>query len=171
MVGTHISRSLYQRVPGYSTAQATLNMYSILRADMANPRILVVDDMQPLVDMIRRFFRKEYTVIGMPDATAALNYVRQGGNYDCALIDRELPGRLDGNLLYHQLKRSRPHAPVVMMSGYSQQGSNAHADAYFQKPLDMQRLGNTIERLLLTTPQKQSDIYHGHTTWLLQSRS
>lgn len=73
-------------------------------------------------------------VRAVPDAQAALQLFQQE-NFDCAVIDVELPGGMGGVELACAMQRIRPGFPVVLATGYDAQSSGAPAHVpVLQKP-------------------------------------
>ncbi|MDR0182083.1 response regulator [Lysobacter arvi] len=68
------------------------------------------------------------------DARAAIELFVDG-RFDCAVIDVELPGGIDGVELARRLRELRPGFPIVLATGYDADACGAPADLrVFQKP-------------------------------------
>ena len=79
-----------------------------------------------------------------PDARSALAlFERQ--HFDCAVIDIELPGGIDGLELARQLRRLRPDFPIVLATGYDATLCGAPADVpVFQKPYRFEEVASAV---------------------------
>jgi len=112
------------------------------------PRILVIDDDEG----IRRVLS---TVL--EDAGLLVDTAKDGGDaiqraattsYDLALIDIRLPD-MDGTKLLTMMKDSTPRMAKIIVTGYptlqnAVQAVKRGADGYITKPVDMERLLETI---------------------------
>jgi two-component system, cell cycle response regulator DivK len=119
------------------------------------PRILLVEDNEMNRDMLsRRLTRKGYEVIlaqdgqeGVTTASARLP--------DLILMDMSLPV-LNGWEATRQLKENpgTAHIPIVALTAHAlntdrEKAAEAGCDAYETKPIDLPRLIETIEQLLV----------------------
>jgi two-component system cell cycle response regulator DivK len=119
------------------------------------PRILLVEDNEMNRDMLsRRLTRKGYEVIlaqdgqeGVTTASARLP--------DLILMDMSLPV-LNGWEATRQLKENpgTAHIPIVALTAHAlntdrEKAAEAGCDAYETKPIDLPRLIQTIEELLV----------------------
>ena len=70
----------------------------------------------------------------VPDARSALELFERTP-FDCAVIDVELPGGIDGVELARRIRQMRPGFPIVLATGYDATQCRAPADMpVFQKP-------------------------------------
>lgn len=121
------------------------------------PRILVVDDEEPICTVIGKYLEGEDMIIdvssGFNDAVAHL----ESKQYDIIMIDKNMPG-LDGlgeggmDLLRHIRSKLIP-AEVIMMTGYATldtaiEAMRLGAFDYLIKPFSMHDLQVKIHRLL-----------------------
>ena len=122
------------------------------------PRILIVDDESDFIELVK--FRLanlgcDFLVAG--DGIHALSQAREG-KPDLILLDILLPD-LDGFSVCEILRR-QPHTkkiPVIFMSALSsdvtRRTATMHAEDFFTKPLDLNRLAKRVGELLhCTTP-------------------
>src|SRR5665213_887307 len=121
------------------------------------PRILIVDDEGDFIELVK--FRLanlhcEFLVAG--DGVHALSQAREG-KPDLILLDILLPD-LDG-LSVCEILRRQPNTkkiPVIFMSALSSEitkrTASMHAEDFFTKPLDLNRLEKRIGELLHLTP-------------------
>ena len=82
-------------------------------------RILVVDDEQPLRQMMRLTLEAAgYEVGEADDGAQALDAWRRLGPWDAVLLDQRLPG-MDGLEVLQRLREADPTACVVMVTAYA----------------------------------------------------
>jgi len=80
----------------------------------------------------------------VPDAQSALEAFEQR-RFDCAVIDVELPGDMDGVELARRLLQLRPDLPIVLATGYDAALCGAPADVpVFQKPYRFEELTSSV---------------------------
>ncbi len=80
-------------------------------------RVLLVDDDQPLREMVCELLREEgFQVVTAPDGQQALDLVRQGALFDVLVLDDEMP-RLRGRDLLSSLRADGYSTPAVLVSG------------------------------------------------------
>ncbi len=122
-------------------------------ADTAVGRsILVVDDEQNFVTLLdivltKRGFEVQ-TALNGEEALKLLQY----GSFDLALIDIRM-GPVDGLSLLEELKQRLPGIKIIMMTAYPTVDTRIAAFqkgalAYFTKPVDLQKLLDTVRGLL-----------------------
>lgn len=106
------------------------------------PTILLVDDMQDNIDLLRRILKpKGYSVLAALGGAQALDIVRATPP-DVVLLDLVMPG-MDGYEVCRRLKqdpRTR-HIPVIIVTGQTEREANlkaleAGADDFVVKPVD-----------------------------------
>lgn len=102
-------------------------------------RVLVVDDEASIRELLSKTLAlAEYEVDTVPDGNTALARLRDGHDYDLIFADLKMPG-MDGLMLVRQVKRIRPELPVVIITGFSTEGSaiealNLGVSGYLTKP-------------------------------------
>jgi DNA-binding response OmpR family regulator len=108
-------------------------------------RVLVVEDELRMAENIARSLREgaSYAVDIATDGEEGL-YMAQSEPYDAVLLDLMLP-RLDGLKLLQQLRHSKQHTPVLVLTAREEKESvvallNAGADDYLTKPFDLGEL-------------------------------
>lgn len=114
----------------------------------ANRVILSVDD-EPLVRITREKLLQQagYGVVSAVDGENALRLFERDA-VDLVLLDYTMPG-LDGGAVAHEMKRTKPGVPVVMVSGASLPAEVlAEVDCSVTKGQDPGLLLGTIRRLL-----------------------
>jgi two-component system, cell cycle sensor histidine kinase and response regulator CckA len=129
-----------------------------LGSDIILPRgtehILVVDDEQPLADMVGHALEQfGYTVTIYTDSQEALAFFSSSPtNIDAIITDMTMP-RFSGKELSTQAKSIRPGVPVLLCTGYSKKIGNLTAaeigvDALLMKPVTTHVLVNTLREIL-----------------------
>ena len=108
-------------------------------------RVLIVEDELRMAENIARSLREgaSYAVDIATDGEEGL-YMAQSEPYDAVLLDLMLP-RLDGLKLLKQLRHSKQHTPVLVLTAREEKESvvallNAGADDYLTKPFDLGEL-------------------------------
>jgi len=112
--------------------------------------ILVVDDEQVVLDSIKRHLRKEnYTVHTAMTAKTGLELL-ETASMDIVLTDLMMP-EMDGLEFMKVVKESRPHTPIIMITGYATintalQATELGAFDYIAKPFTKSELKAVIQR-------------------------
>ncbi len=118
---------------------------------MTAPRVLVVDDEAPIVDLVRGYLEREgMEVLSAADGPAALELIRERAP-DVVVLDVMLPG-LDG---FEVLRRARTmtDAYVIMLTARAEEidrivGLSVGADDYLVKPFSPRELAARVRALL-----------------------
>lgn len=118
---------------------------------MTAPRVLVVDDEAPIVDLVRGYLEREgMEVMSAGDGPAALELIRDRAP-DVVVLDVMLPG-LDG---VEVLRRARTmtDAYVIMLTARTEEidrivGLSVGADDYLVKPFSPRELVARVQALL-----------------------
>ena len=117
----------------------------------APPRVLVVDDEPPIVELVRGYLRREgWEVLTAADGPAAIAAVREHAP-DVVVLDLMLPG-LDGIEVCRQL-RTFSDVYVIMLTARGEEidrvvGLSVGADDYLVKPFSPRELLARIKALL-----------------------
>jgi DNA-binding NtrC family response regulator len=113
--------------------------------------VLVVDDDQETLEVLCQVLRRDgYRCIPAADGAEALKAFAEA-EVAVAMIDFELPD-VTGIQLIQEFKRTRPHVPLLLMTGNPSQrvifeACDAGAATYLRKPLDLQRVRQILGRL------------------------
>ncbi|MCL5269992.1 MAG: response regulator [bacterium] len=113
-------------------------------------KILVVDDQQPILDLLKDVLEeKRFEVLSARDGNAALELYRRH-RPPFTLTDISMPG-MTGLELLRQIKACNPEAVVMLMTGagnesYAVEALRGGAVNYFNKPIDINELVNTLDR-------------------------
>jgi CheY-like chemotaxis protein len=117
-------------------------------------KILLVEDNQPIRDMLdRRLKKKNFEVVLAVDGLDACNKA-QSEQPDVILMDMHLP-ELDGWEATRRLKAAAAtrHIPIIALTGHAFSGSSrgaaeAGADAFLAKPCLPEKLIEKMQQLL-----------------------
>jgi DNA-binding response OmpR family regulator len=120
-------------------------------------RILVVEDEHKIAGAIKRGLEQEsYAVDVAYDGDEGLSSALTD-EYDVIVLDRMLPGLLDGSEICKEIRANEVRTPILMLTakdkiGDRVEGLNAGADDYLIKPFAFEELLARI-RALLRRPQ------------------
>jgi len=116
-------------------------------------RVLVVDDEEPIVDLLMDILTAEgYHVDSAGSAAEALELIR-ATIYDLALLDFNLPD-MDGVMLHRQIRQMDGELAdrSIFMSGLVQSESNlgyyqAHSGGFLSKPFTVQDVIRVVRQI------------------------
>ncbi len=120
--------------------------------DMQKPRVLVVEDDQPIRASIRRALAYEgYAITETEDGEAALDTVRLSPP-DLILLDLNLPG-IDGIEVCARIREAGDTMPIIMITARDAVsdrviGLDSGADDYLVKPFDLAELTARVRAAL-----------------------
>jgi DNA-binding response OmpR family regulator len=128
------------------------------------PRILVVDDDEAITQQLYWTLCEEYDVVTANDMPTA---IRRATFYkpDISILDLELPPEKNspsiGLRLLEFLKGHLPHSRILIMSSHNSpevrtKCTDAGADAFFDKPFEIEELLASICRL---TPVHRLELF------------
>ena len=116
-------------------------------------RVLIVDDEEDQLEVMKRILRDEYAVVGVNSGRDAIKML---GNeeYDLIICDVKMPG-IDGAGIYEWIKANRPHMEKkILFSTGDVLGSKAErliekiGENYITKPYNMEELLKKVEDIL-----------------------
>ncbi|MCP4757250.1 MAG: response regulator [Proteobacteria bacterium] len=117
-------------------------------------RILVVDDKQAIIEMIREMLTGlGYRVTSFSSSADALEAFRAvPREYDLVITDQTMP-EMTGAELSEQLLEIRPDTPIILMTGYSEiitedQAVRIGVRKYLLKPLEIEQLARSVRDAL-----------------------
>lgn len=121
-------------------------------------KLLIVDDEQGIVDMMRSYFERQYDVLTAYDGRAAL--VKAALKPDLILLDINMPG-MDG-LTVCQNIREYVTCPILFLTARVESfdkiiGFQAGADDYIVKPFDLDELAARVAAHLRRERRRQEN--------------
>lgn len=121
-------------------------------------RIVVVEDEVKIAQAIKRGLElKGYAVDVAYDADSGLAHAIDP-DYDLVILDRMLPGSMDGVELCKRVRAEGGNVPIIMLTargtlGDKVEGLNSGADDYLVKPFSFDELIARVKALLRRPPQ------------------
>lgn len=122
-------------------------------------RILLVEDEHKIAGALKKGLEQEKFAVdvaydGREGASFALTET-----YDLIILDRMLPGDLDGVDICRQIREKKIHTPILLLTAKDKvrdrvEGLNAGADDYLVKPFAFEELLARL-RALLRRPQQE----------------
>ena len=116
-------------------------------------RLLVIEDEARIAEAVKRALElQHYAVDIASDADSGLA-AAVDPDYDLVILDRMLPGNLDGIAVCRQVRQQGVSTPIIMLTALGEvddrvEGLRAGADDYLQKPFAMKELIARIQTLL-----------------------
>lgn len=126
-------------------------------------RLLIVEDEKRIALAIKRVMESHnYAVDIVSDADNGLTSAIDP-DYDLVILDRMLPGSMDGIEISRKVRDSGVHTPVLMLTALGEvdekvRGLQAGADDYLTKPFSMKELLARVQVLLRRPPLSLSTI-------------
>jgi CheY-like chemotaxis protein len=119
-----------------------------------NERIMLVDDEQAIVDVLRQALeRLGYEIIPFTDSTTALKAFQDDPQFcDLVVTDQTMP-TCPGETLAKEMLAIRPELPIILTTGYSDRVDEERAGAlgvraFRTKPVDFADLARVVRTLL-----------------------
>jgi excisionase family DNA binding protein len=118
---------------------------------LERPRILIVDDEQPVRELLAKSLATEYEVDAVADGPSAIEYL-QATEIDLLITDLKMPG-MDGLSVIREARRKSPELPIIIITGYSTEASaieaiNLGVSGYLTKPFRLPRVLAAAARAL-----------------------
>ena len=119
--------------------------------------ILVIEDDPDVLSMLVKHLKHQgFNVVTAKDGMQGLKNLKVGG-YDLVITDIVMP-YVSGTGLVTALKESKPHIPVIAITGYGEEpeavATEKKADLVLSKPVKMADLKDHISRLLGLSEQE-----------------
>jgi DNA-binding response OmpR family regulator len=130
------------------TAYSQLKLYN-----KQHMRILVIEDEVKIATAIKRGLGLHGHAVDMVHDTDSGYGYASDPDYDVIILDRMLPGSMDGTQLCLKLRENGIHTPVLMLTargtiGDKVEGLNSGADDYLVKPFSFDELTARVRALL-----------------------
>lgn len=116
-------------------------------------RILIIEDEHKIARAIKEGLEAESFAVDLAfEGQEGLNAARYE-EYDLIILDRMLPGGMDGSEICAILRKEGNHVPILMLTARDQirdrvSGLNAGADDYVVKPFSFEELLARVKALL-----------------------
>lgn len=114
-------------------------------------KILVVDDDPDLRSELSDFL-EGYQVVEASSGTEALKLLDKANDIDLVILDVNMPGPSGTDVLM-ELRKTDPDLGIIILTGHSSkevaiEALKGRADDYLEKPLDIARIKEVIEKVL-----------------------
>jgi PAS domain S-box-containing protein len=139
------------KVIGSIQEEVTKYDHAVKLDHLRGKEILVIDDEEDLLVVFKKYLiRQEMKVSTARDGSEALALCRER-RYDIILMDYIMPG-ISGLQLVQRLREHAPESRIVVITGKripeeSEQDLESHVAGILRKPLDLKRLGETLNRI------------------------
>jgi YesN/AraC family two-component response regulator len=129
--------------------------------------ILIVDDDPHFRDELRDYL-DEYRIIEASNGEEALNLLSRPNEIEMVVLDVMMPG-LRGTEVLKRMKKMAPDLGIIILTGYSSkdiaiEALKGHADDYIEKPLQIHKLKQTIERFL-ESKGMDAEVFQSDMQW------
>ncbi len=120
------------------------------------PRLLLIDDdrdcLTALSNRLRFTFRDRGVEVDIADSAATGLILAHAAPYDAIILDVVMPG-INGLKFVEQLRRTQPHIPIILMSGWNiksceEQAARLRLMACLPKPIDFSQLRTLLHEAL-----------------------
>lgn len=116
-------------------------------------KILLVEDEYKIARAVRQGLEQERAVVEICEDGPSGLAAAEGDEYDVIILDRMLPGGMDGVEICEKLRAGGNRTPILILTAKSQirdrvAGLNAGADDYLGKPFSFEELLARIRALM-----------------------
>ena len=124
---------------------------------------MVIEDEEKIAGAIKRGLEQEKFAVDVEyDADSGLG-AALNESYDAMIIDRLLPGSMEGLDIARQVRDKAIHTPILILTAKDQvrdrvAGLNSGADDYLVKPFSFEELLARVRALLRRPPQSKGTI-------------
>jgi DNA-binding response OmpR family regulator len=126
-------------------------------------RVLIIEDEHKIANAIKQgLMQEKYAVDLEYDSDSGLG-AALSQNYDVMIIDRMLPGKLEGIEVCREIRKASIHTPILILTAKGQvrdkvNGLNAGADDYLVKPFSFEELLARMRALMRRPQETQSNL-------------
>lgn len=126
-------------------------------------RILIIEDEHKIANAIKRGLEQEHYAVDVEyDGDSGLGAALTE-SYDVMIVDRMLPGSVEGIEICRQVRQAGNHTPILLLTAKDQirdrvEGLNAGADDYLIKPFSFEELLARIRALMRRPAETQSNV-------------
>lgn len=116
---------------------------------MNNSRILIIDDEEPIAELVKASLEDHYNVAVATSAYSGIKYMNEH-RADLILLDIKMPG-MNGLEALEKIRAQHPEVIVIMLTAYAstqniEKARNLGAYGFITKPFDVNELRNCIAR-------------------------
>jgi DNA-binding NtrC family response regulator len=121
----------------------------------SNTNILVVDDEQDIVNLIKQSLEPNgfQAYIFIEPSAALEHFISHSKDYDIVISDIRMPG-MNGYEFIRNVKENNPKVKVILMTAFEIDDKEFHnvlsdikLDTFLQKPFHIQQLNEVIEKI------------------------
>ncbi len=123
-------------------------------------KILLVDDDPEFRGELKSLL-DGYDVLEASDGNQALSYLKKANEISAIILDIMLPGK-SGIEVLREIKRTYPELGIIIITGHSSKDTaiealKAHADDYIEKPQDIDKVRNVVDKVIRARGGRQAD--------------
>lgn len=116
-------------------------------------KVLLVEDNERVAQFVRKGLAEERHTVDHADNGRDGLFLAATGQYDVIILDRMLPGEIDGLGIVEALRRTDNRTPILILSALAEvddriRGLRAGGDDYLTKPFALGELSARIEALV-----------------------
>jgi two-component system OmpR family response regulator len=116
-------------------------------------RLLVIEDEARIAEAIKRALQLQHYAVDTVDNADSGLAAAVDPDYDLVILDRMLPGSMDGVAVCRHIRQQGVGTPIIMLTALGEiddrvDGLRAGADDYLQKPFAMRELTARVQTLL-----------------------